>query len=225
MHAIMTLSVGESIWLAQAQQTPQAPSGGMFPEDKWLWAPSITVADSRATTWCRAWDLAATDGAGDYTVGALLGLLPTGGFMIRDLVRGQWSADDVRRKMRECALNDPPGTHIEFPQDPGQAGKDQAQQLSRMLAGYDVRAVPVTGSKELRVTGFAAQQQAGNVTVLEHSPGHKWNGSLVDELKQFPKGRHDDIVDACATAFNWLVGKPAETTQSQTKDERLKGRR
>ena len=73
------------------------------------------------------------------------------------------SADQVRFEIEKAANDDPAGCAIELPQDPGQAGKDQAQQLPAMLAGYDVRKRRSTGSKEVRATGYAAQQQAGNV--------------------------------------------------------------
>lgn len=196
----VTMSLGDRIWLAQYQQTPTTPEGGMFPEGSWAVA-EIGPDARRHARWVRAWDLAATSGGGDWTVGVLLGLLPDGRVLVDDVVRGQWSPDEVRSRLTSTAATDPPGTWIDLPQDPGQAGKDQAQQLIRLLAGYGVSAAPVTGSKEVRATGLSAQQRAGNVVLGDGD----WVGPFVAELAAFPRGRTDDQVDAAASAFNALV--------------------
>jgi len=199
-HKATSLALGETVWLAQYQQTPTTVSGGMFPEDRWQFAPA--VHDSwQPVRWCRGWDLAATDGGGDWTAGVLVGARSDGQFVVADVQRGQWSAADVRTRIAECGRTDPPGTRIELPQDPGQAGKDQAQQLTSMLAGTDVHTSPQTGSKEVRAAGWAAQQQAGNVTLVDGS----WCGGFVAEHAGFPRGTHDDQVDAAASAFNGLI--------------------
>lgn len=197
----VSLSLGEAIWLAQYQQRPAPPGGGMFPEAKWGFIDRSEVPVW--LTWVRAWDLAATEDAGDWTVGARMAQLPDGRFVIDDVVRGQWDSRRVRREILDAADRDPPRLIIELPQDPGQAGKDQAQQLVAMLAGHNVRARPVTGSKEVRATGYAAQQQAGNVVLVEGD----WNGAWIAEHAAFPRGAHDDQVDTGATAFNRLSGK------------------
>ena len=54
-----------------------------------------------------------------------------------------------------------------IPQDPGQTGKEQAQSYVRELAGFNVKSVPVSGSKITRAEPFAAQWQRGNVLLLE----------------------------------------------------------
>lgn len=220
-HKATSLSLGEAVWLAQYQQTPQTPSGGMFPEPKWRFTEAVRL-DWEPIRWVRGWDLAATDGAGDWTVGALLGRLADGRTIVADVQRGQWAAADVRARILETARADPPGTRIELPQDPGQAGKDQAQQLTAMLAGFDVHSEPQTGSKEVRATGWAAQQQAANVLLLDRG----WNGMFVAEHTGFPRGRHDDQVDAAATAFNALVDPGAEpVTMRSYRNDALRGTR
>jgi predicted phage terminase large subunit-like protein len=216
-HRATSLALGEQVWLAQFQQTPKTPAGGLFPDGKWSWVAGRL--DCRR--WVRAWDLAATTGGGDWTAGVLIGELADGRWLIADVVRGQWSPDEVRARIRGCADRDPAGTVVELPQDPGQAGKDQAQQLIRMLAGRDVRARPQTGSKEVRAAGLSAQQRAGNVVLVEGLP---WVGAFVAELNGFPKGAHDDQVDAAATGFNALAGTPQLREQSY-RNEALTGSR
>lgn len=204
-----SLILGEAVWNAQYQQRPRAQSGDVFKTDKWRFV-NYAPADVR---WCRGWDLAASEGDGDYTVGAKIGVDSRGRWYIADIRRGQWSSDDVRDNLESAARTDGTGVAIELPQDPGQAGKDQALQLTRMLAGYDVRSIPQTGDKETRAAGLAAQQQAGNVAIVapelpegvspSAAPG--WVGVLVAECEGFPKGVHDDQVDALASGFNRLA--------------------
>jgi predicted phage terminase large subunit-like protein len=196
----VSLSLGAAVWLAQYQQRPQPPGGGMFPEAKWRFIPRSELPDE--LRWVRAWDLAASKDTGDYTAGCRMARLADGRFVVDDVVRGQWEGHDVRRQLVAASERDPRRVEIELPQDPGQAGKDQGQQLVSLLAGRTVKARPQTGSKEVRATGYAAQQQAGNVLLVEA----RWNGAWVAEHAAFPRGAHDDQVDAGATAFNALAG-------------------
>ena len=199
-HVEVSMAFGEAVWLAQYQGSPAPPGGGMFPEEGW-----VTIRRSEVPSglqWVRAWDLAASEGKGDYTVGCLMARLKDGRFVIDDVIRKQLSSADMRATVERTAKLDPRGTIIELPQDPGQAGKDQAQQMAIMLAGYRANSKPQTGSKEIRATGYAAQVQHGNVLLVEGP----WNKDWIDEHTYFPQGQHDDQVDAGATAFNVLAG-------------------
>lgn len=153
--------------------------------------------------YCRAWDLAATDGAGDYTVGAKLGRGSDGVFYIIDIQRGQWESSYRDQIIRQTAELDGRCT-IRIPQDPGAAGKSEAQRLTVMLSGYEVKKVPVTGNKMTRAIGLASQVNVGNVKILEN----QWNTGLKERLSAFPaKGVPDDEVDALADAFNELTAR------------------
>ncbi|OUJ08373.1 phage terminase large subunit, partial [Acetobacter sp. DsW_059] len=101
------------------------------------------------------------------------------------------------------ASQDGPQIEIILPQDPGQAGKSQAEYLIRKLAGYRVKAVRETGDKATRAAPFASQVNAGNVFLVK-AP---WNRTFIDELTSFPAGAHDDQVDAAAGAFDRLVNE------------------
>jgi predicted phage terminase large subunit-like protein len=196
----VSLALGRAVWFAQYQGRPQPPEGGMFPEAKWRFMRRDELPDR--LRWVRAWDLAATKDAGDFTVGVRMARLPDGRFVIDDVVRGQWEGSEWRTQMKAAQLRDPAGTQVELPQDPGQAGKDQGKQLVALLAGSNVHARPQTGSKEVRASGYAAQQQASNVLLVEAD----WNGEWVAEHRDFPRAAHDDQVDAGSTAFNALMG-------------------
>lgn len=149
----------------------------------------------------RAWDLAAST-KGDYTAGVKLGKdAETGLFWILDVQRGQWTPDDRNRVMLQTAALDGRQTKIRIAQDPGQAGVDQVQALTRMLAGYSVRSERVSGSKEARADALAAQINAGNVRMIEG----EWNKAFIEEMRTFPLGRNDDQIDAAADSFSELT--------------------
>lgn len=155
---------------------------------------------------CRAWDLAATEGAGDWSSSVKMGIADDGIIYIPDVWRGQVEADAVRRRIKQCAELDGYHCRVRLPQDPGQAGKDQAAQLTRMLAGWPVKSKPVSGDKITRASGFAAQVNAGNVRIVR-AP---WNAAYLAELDAFGANdgsAADDQVDASSDSFNELTAK------------------
>lgn len=207
-----SLALGSVVWMAQYQQAPTSKSGGMFPEAKWRFIQPGLVPDG--LQWTRAWDLAASEDQGDWTVTARIARLPDGRFIIDDVRRGQWEGHVWRPLMRRLS-DEQPTDLIELPQDPGQAGKDQAQQLISMLAGRVVHARTQTGSKDVRAGGYSAQQKAGNVLLVVGD----WNGPFISEHEQFPRGTHDDQVDAATTGFNSIAGFPSMPAESKSPAE------
>ena len=159
--------------------------------------------------WCRAWDLAATDedenGDADYTAGVLIGIRKNNRYIVADVINKQVKAGDVEKLIRMTAISDRKkygfSYRVRIPQDPGGAGKIVAKQYLNGLSGFDVKAEPVSGSKELRATPFAAQWQNGFVDVLIA----EWNEMYFSQLESFPESEHDDMVDASSDAFNELT--------------------
>lgn len=180
----------------QYQQSPCAPEGNIFKPD------FIETIDAVpfGTKFVRAWDLGATDGSGDYTVGFKLGKMLDGRWLIADIIREQLGPEDVERVLKVTTKNDGRSVKVRLPQDPGQAGKAQIKHLSKLLAGYTVVAKPISGDKIVRAEPFAAQVNVGNVLMLRAS----WNEELRSEMRMFDNGIHDDQIDAGADAFNEL---------------------
>ncbi len=189
--------IGQYFFDALFQQRPSAKEGEFFKVDKL----ETVDAESAGLRKCRAWDLAASKGAGAYTAGVLLGADDKGIYYVCDVKRAQLSADDAKTALRSTAVGDGQAVAIHLPQDPGQAGKAQAEQLVRFLAGFIVKAEPVTGSKETRAFSFAAQVNAGNVKMIKGD----WNKAFKEELRQFPRGKYKDQVDSASDAFNELA--------------------
>ena len=155
--------------------------------------------------WCRGWDLAATsedeDGDPAYTAGVLIGKRKNGRYVVADVINKRLSASDVRKLIKITAQADRAkyGRVIQrLPQDPGQAGKEQAQSYTKMLAGFLVKTIGESGSKESRAEPYAAQWQAGNVDVLIAD----WNEMYFNQLESFPESKFKDMVDGSSSSFN-----------------------
>lgn len=185
------------------------PSAGLYFKREWVETVNAAPAGLRAV---RGWDLAATPKTAsndpDWTTGTKIGV-KDGVFYVLDHVFGQWGPSDVNRAIKNTASQDGYSVAIDLPQDPGQAGKAQVQQLTQMLVGYNVRSRPVTGDKVTRFSGFSAQAEAGNVRVVRGP----WNERWLSELENFPpETGHDDDADSTAQAFNALARPQASTT-------------
>lgn len=184
----------------QLQQRPVPRGGGMFKRE-WF---EVVQAAPVSTQWMRGWDLAGSKGQGsDYTAGVLMGRRPDGGYIVADSKRFRGSPGEVERTLKNTAASDVAqynSRNGSIPQDPGQAGKAQAQYLIKALSGFAYRATPESGDKQTRAAPFAAQAEAGNVSILAGD----WNREYLDELASFPYGSFDDQVDASSRAFNML---------------------
>lgn len=180
------------------------PSAGLYFKREQLGNILPFVPDD-VIQWVRCWDLAATekDENNDpaYTAGVLIGKRKNGRYVVADVINRALSASDVRNIIKLTAQSDnakyKQQVRVRIPQDPGQAGKDQAEMYIKFLSGFDVTAVPETGSKEARATPMAAQWQAGNFDIVSAD----WNEPYLLQLEGFPDMKLKDMVDASANGF------------------------
>lgn len=148
----------------------------------------------------RAWDLASSENEGDFTAGVREAKSRDGYIYIVDVQHAQLGPDGVEKRIKQTAELDGKSVAIRLPQDPGQAGKAQAKNFITKLSGFNVKAETVSGDKITRAQPFAAQVNVGNVKMLRGD----WNKAFIEELRNFPNGKHDDQVDAGSDAFNEL---------------------
>ena len=202
-HVVAELerTMGAFASAGQLQQRPVPREGAMF---KRQWFRTVDAVPA-GTRFVRYWDLAATSdqfGADPaWTAGVLLGMQPDGRYIVADVNRLRAEGVGVRRMIKETARDDGRFVEIGFPQDPGQAGKVQAQDLTNMLAGYLASSTIETGDKITRAEPIAAQAEAGNIDVLKAD----WNSEFFQEITTFPGSRFKDQVDALSGAFSRLM--------------------
>lgn len=190
---------------SQYQQLPGPREGGLF---KRVWFPILPRGQVPGDlVLCRGWDFAATvksliKADPDWTATVLIGFSPsTKKYYIMHVDRWRVDGGEVNQLLLKHARIDTSAVRIRLPQDPGAAGKTQAQSQGSMLSGFSFVVEPVTGDKAVNAAPLAGQAMIGNVALLEAD----WNEMFVSELTGFPTGSHDDMVDAAAQAFKGFI--------------------
>lgn len=185
------------VFAGQYMQEPTPKGGGDFQPDK------IEMVDAlpAGLRFVRGWDFAAsTAKTSDYTATVKLAV-QNGIVYIAHIERGHWRPDTVESKLVQIASLDGRDTLTSFPQDPGAAGKAQAQRFSRLLQGHRFESTPESGDKRTRAGGIASQVNAGNVRMLNQDGAREF----LHELSAFPMGQNDDFVDSFSRAYNRAV--------------------
>lgn len=194
------IPLGSYAVAGQFQQRPAPRSGGLFQRGDF----EIVEALPSGAKHCRAWDFAASKARPgrqpDWTVGLRMAWA-NGIFYVETIARGRWSPAEVERNLRNVASQDGPTVTIRMPQDPGAAGKADAETKVKLLAGFPVKVISPTGDKATRAKPASAQAEAGNVKLMRGD----WNEAFLDEVCAFPNGQFDDQVDAFADALNELA--------------------
>lgn len=191
--------------------------GKLFHRDWWQYLDAAPPVARKV----RAWDLGA---GGDPTEGVLIGdrgagMVPR--YVVLDVVTHVGPPHEVHALIAATAKADGTAVTVRLPQDPGQAGKDQALTYARELAGYTVRTKPVTGDKVVRAGPFSSQVGARNVGIVR-AP---WTPGFVGQLHAFPDTKRDDKVDAASDAFAELAAhvEPAPAVTRIVRTERSAG--
>lgn len=172
------------------------------------------------TSVCLSGDLAATEGGGDHTVLTLMGTDGTRYYVLM-VLRGQWSSERVRQIInlaRTYYKAQYRNLTVKLPQDPGQAGKDQAQQLRDKYPDASIEIV--SGAKWTRATNLAEAVNLGNVSLvvqdvpevfapyIQDRQSWRWHTALIDEFSDFKEGikdQLDDTVDSASDGFDHIA--------------------
>jgi len=201
---LMALSRIDRMRLLEGNWRVRASAGTMF-QREWF-----RVVDAIPGGWIssvRFWDRAATkpnesNKDPDWTRGLKLLRYPDNTFLVADIKSLRDTPGQVESLVKNVASHDTQSVQIMSQQDPGSAGKSEAEHFIRMLIGYDVHVETMSQDKLTRAKPVSAQCEVGNVSVLR-AP---WNDEFFAELENFPEGKHDDIVDVLSGAFNRLCG-------------------
>ena len=154
----------------------------------------------------RYWDFAATEQKEgvdpDWTAGVLMGV-EDGTYQVQDVQRFREGPAEVEVRVKAQAQIDGPSVPVRIEQEPGSAGVIVVDHYARhVLPGRDFRGVRSSGNKAERARPLAAAISNGLVSLRSESP---WVRDLVNEMRSFPVGTHDDQVDGMSGAMTALT--------------------
>ena len=187
------------------------PSAGMYFQRGWFEVLE-SVNNVRKTKTVRYWDRAATKVSEsnkdpDWTVGLKMSHLSTGLWVVEHIERFRGTPLEVERVVKNVTQQDGPHVTVCIEQDPGSAGVADADNYTRLLAGFNIRVRKPTKDKLTRALPVSAQSEANNVKILRGT----WNDAFFTEIENFDgqDTGHDDQVDAFSGAFNELCEAPS----------------
>lgn len=149
----------------------------------------------------------------DYSAAVVLGRVGSGKtaeFHVLEVLREQSAAPDFAKKLKALAARYGSARCHWYASTTERGNAD----LMNDLGGIRVKATLATVDKFQRAQGVAAAWNAGRVKIPASAP---WLDDFVGELAAFTgiKDRHDDMIDALASAFDALahpeVQPPRET--------------
>ena len=197
-------TMGERQFQAIYQQQPLDLTSDFFYMDHIIWE---TRFNDYPIARCRSWDIASNDGTMgdqlDYSVGVRMLKTPGDQYWIFDFERGQYG-NQILKKIKSTARLDTI-THtilIETGTKGGAAGL-LYNDYKEALDGYNTNQSEPIGTKADRATPLRHAIYDGKVHVCINND--ELRQAFIDEFKAFPNSKHDDIVDAVAHGYNWLV--------------------
>lgn len=206
-------------WAATYQQNASSLEGSMFPPKKWKRYHTADLPDLYSI-W-RVWDLAASEGSGDFTVGTKIGRGSDGFMYVIDIIRQRLSPDAVLELVKATATLDGPTVGIAIEEERAGAGKTVTAFYKKALPNSRVEGVRAEGQKEVRATPASTLQQGGSL-LIPYDDEADWDvKGYVDECKQMMgdgrKPRYDDRIDTTAYGVNLLmVSAPVEVLETST---------
>lgn len=188
------------------QQRPTAREGGMFPPENWqFYDPNNLPPVDREV---RVWDIAATEGGGDWTTGTKMALCGED-FYVVDVERHQMNAANVQGLIERTAAKDGFGVKIMLEEERGGSGPSVTAAYKRFLRGHVVEPAKAETSKESRAIPYSAEQNKRRV-FLPHPGSVHWDvkGFIEEHRRMMGDGRrpkHDDRIDTAAYAMLELL--------------------
>ena len=187
-------AISEQAWLAMYQQRPTPSEGAMYHRE-WFdhRYDELPQLQYRVMTV----DSAFKTGVGaDYTAIEIWGVTNNGFYLVHVLNERLEYPELIRALIDLAAEHRVAGIYIEDKAS-GQSAVQTLQRETRL----PVVAVPVRASKEQRADGNTPTWRAGRIFLPRHAA---WVGPFVEQHILFPRGAHDDMVDASNIALDVL---------------------
>ncbi len=173
----------------------------------------------------RSWDLAYSPEDGDKndsTAGILMHKVNDDYYVINDLQYGQYG-DDLKKHLKHTAEQDTANIPILIETGTkGGAAKFLYDEYDEFLEGYRTSQSEPIGSKVDRATPFKDAINDGKIHIA--IVNDKMRGKLIEQLKSFPLGTHDDIIDAISYGYSSLKNKKDSSSLYSTGTTRKRRR-
>ena len=200
-------SVGPRYWAALYQQQPTPDEGGYFQRDMVEWYNGPVPEECVYYT---TWDFAiGKNERNDYTVGITAALDKEDNLWLVDMRRGRWNSFEIVEQMLRVQRRYNPRTmgiekgQIQLAIGPYLEKRIQEERLYEM----NIKELPPgRRDKESRARAIQGRMAQGKVWFPRDKD---WVDALMQELLQFPNGKHDDAVDALAWIGLMLQDMPA----------------
>ena len=198
--------MGERLFSSIFQQRPLDETGDFFNLDKIIFHDEPFDKSNKRLLTCRSWDLAYSDESKgiqrDSSVGVLMHLVDGNHYVIDSFEYGQYG-EYLKQHLMKIAKQD--GANIPILLETGTVGgasKFLYKEYRSYLRGYRTYQSEPIGSKVDRAYAFRQAILDGYIHV--HIVNDYLRGEFIKQMRSFPLGKHDDIIDACAYAFNYL---------------------
>ena len=201
-------------WASLYQQRP-TPRGGNLINRSWFEIVSKVPPGAKLI---RFWDLASTPkeerkkNDPDFTAGGLVALKDNVLYII-DVKASRDTPLNIEKMIKQTAvLDDSQYKQVKqyWEEEGGAGGKHITEHYKKLLRAHWRKEYRVGKNKEFYIDLLANKAEAGEVKLMEGKWLHETcdGNTFLDEAEEFPKGRHDDRIDAVAKAFYVLTGDP-----------------
>ena len=208
--------LGTRMFTAQYQQQPTPAGGAIFKRDWFKFYDPMNMP--QAKEYLQSWDLSFKGSeSSDFVVGLMAARVGTHIYLM-DRRKGQWSFTETCKQI-DRLRSQYPDTRKVLVEDAAN-GPAVINVLERSIPG--LIAVKPQGGKQARAQAASPSVEAGNVWLPDpYVRGHllperAWVLDFIDQCCAFPRGAHDDDVDA----FTQLVARCLEDAD---KDKYFRG--
>jgi predicted phage terminase large subunit-like protein len=204
--------LGTAMYTAQYQQQPTPAEGAIFKRDWFKFYDPQTMPAANA--YLQSWDLSFKgEASSDFVVGLMAARVGANIYLM-DRRKGQWSFTETCKQIIELKRQYPDTSSI-LVEDAANAAA-VVDTLSQMIPGI----VPVKpqGSKQVRAQAASPTVEASNIWLPDPYVRSQllteraWVLDFIDQCCAFPRGAHDDDVDA----FTQLVVRCRAETEEDT---------
>jgi predicted phage terminase large subunit-like protein len=201
-------TLGSYGFAGQYQQSPVPRDGGMFKPEWWRYCDQLPTRFDDTTL---SWDLSFKSGEGhDYVVGLALGRVGALVYVL-DRFKARGSFTETCHAIKQMVARYP-NARVVLVEDAAN-GPAVVSALQNEVRG--ILAVTPEGGKWSRAAAVQPQIEAGQVLLPrprfadgQLRTEYAWVEDFVEQCSVFPKGEHDDDVDAMTQALVYMQKRP-----------------